>query len=460
MKPVRGVDWSIVHSVNGFLARHDAIEDPFLAYVQASQALFLGMLVLVCAFARQVRWLGVRRAAVAAGLSAGLGLLITELYVRPRPFVAHPGAVHLFANHATDAASRATTTASVAIAVAILLRSKLRWGLVTLAFALILSFGRVALGFYYQQTCSAAPQSAPQPRSCCGPRRSAKRSTRLPTAPASPAPRNAYISHSPRSHRRYARWRPSSAPSCFIESGAAYASPPRGEALVGPARQILRATDEARDAVSGVLELRTGLLEIAALATLAVDPMATLIGRFRDRHPGVDVRVLEPDSADGVRALVRDGECELGAAHLPLRGEQLTAHPLGEQELLFVFPPRSAPDWARPLGARELAQTPLLVSPPGHLDPHPPRAGACRGRRHAADRRADSRPGGDRPPCARRGQRRTAPGASRRGSTEAGGHHAPARPAITRKVGLVHRSAPLSAAAREFLALATSDSRI
>ena len=148
------MDWSIVHSVNGFLARHDAIEDPLLAYVQASQALFLGMLVLVCAFARHERWLGVRRAAVAAGLSAGLGLLIgkliTELYVRPRPFVAHPGAVHLFASHATDASFPSDhATASVAIAVAILLRSKLRWGLVTLAFALILSFGRVALGFHY-----------------------------------------------------------------------------------------------------------------------------------------------------------------------------------------------------------------------------------------------------------------------------------------------------------------------
>ena len=47
--------------------------------------------------------------------------------------------------------------------------------------------------------------------------------------------------------------------------------------------------------------------------------------------PGVEVPVLEPDSADGVRALVRDGACELGAAHLPLPGERLTVHPLGEQ---------------------------------------------------------------------------------------------------------------------------------
>jgi hypothetical protein len=123
--------------------------------------------------------------------------------------------------------------------------------------------------------------------------------------------------------------------------------------------------DDARNAISGVVELRTGRPEIAALATLAVDPMATLIGRFRERHPGVQVRMLEPESADGVRAQVHDGACELGAAHLPLPGDQLAAHPLGDQELLFVFPPQAALQSDRPLEARELARTPLVVSPPG-----------------------------------------------------------------------------------------------
>ena len=92
-----------------------------------------------------------------------------------------------------------------------------------------------------------------------------------------------------------------------------------GEALVGPPARSSRAMDDARNAISGVVELTTGSLDIAALATLAVDPMATLIGRFREHHPGVQIRVLEPESADGVRALVRDGACEIGAAHLPLR---------------------------------------------------------------------------------------------------------------------------------------------
>jgi DNA-binding transcriptional LysR family regulator len=138
-----------------------------------------------------------------------------------------------------------------------------------------------------------------------------------------------------------------------------------GEALVGPARQTLRAMDEARAAISGVLDLETGTVEIAALATLAVDPMAELVGRFRARYPGVQIRMIEPDTADGVSSLVRNGACELGAAHLYLPHSGLETHPLGEQELLFVMPPQPTEAEPRPLRPRELAATPLVVSPPG-----------------------------------------------------------------------------------------------
>src|SRR5580700_5720851 len=117
-----------------------------------------------------------------------------------------------------------------------------------------------------------------------------------------------------------------------------------GEQLVGPARQVIRAMDEARGAVSGVSELRAGTLELATLPTLSVDPMAPLIGRFRERYPGVEVHVHEPDNADGMISLIADGACELGAAHLPLSRVGLCAEPLGEQELLFILPPGSGPE--------------------------------------------------------------------------------------------------------------------
>ncbi len=148
------MDWSIVHSLNGFLYHHDAVEDPVLAYVGVAEALYFLLLVVLCVFARHERFALVRRAAVAAGLSAGLGLLvgkiITEFYDRARPFVAHPGAVHLFAKHAADASFPSDhATASMAIAVAFLLRRRFALGALTLVFAAILDFGRVAVGFHY-----------------------------------------------------------------------------------------------------------------------------------------------------------------------------------------------------------------------------------------------------------------------------------------------------------------------
>ena len=230
-----------------------------------------------------------------------------------------------------------------------------------------------------------------------------------------------------------------------------------GQALTGPARQILRAMDDARNAISGVVELRAGTLEIAALATLAVDPMAKLIGRFRELHPGLRVTVLEPESADGVRALVREGACELGAAHLPLPGDQLTAHPLGEQELLFVLPPDAAPNREHPLGARELAQTPLVVSPPGTstrilLEQAlatvgvTPQIAVQTAAREAIVPLVLAGAGAALLPAS------LAHEAKRRGAIIRS-----ARPAITRKVGLIHRPGTLSAAARAFLALATND---
>lgn len=143
------MDWSLLHTLNDYLFRHDAVEDPLLFYVNASEALFISMLAIVCLFGR-ASW---RRAAVAAGLSAALGLavgkLISELVDRARPFVADPGGVHLFSHHAADAGFPSDhATAAFAIATAIFLRNR-RWGMVALSAAAVLSVGRVALGVHY-----------------------------------------------------------------------------------------------------------------------------------------------------------------------------------------------------------------------------------------------------------------------------------------------------------------------
>ena len=121
-----------------------------------------------------------------------------------------------------------------------------------------------------------------------------------------------------------------------------------------------------------------------------------------------------------------------------------------------MLPPDAAPKGDRSLGARELARTPLVVSPPGTstrilLEQAlaavgvTPQIAVQIAAREAivplvlAGAGAALLPA----PLAREAQRR---GALVRG----------ARPAITRTVGLIHRQGPLSAAARSFLALATN----
>lgn len=247
-----------------------------------------------------------------------------------------------------------------------------------------------------------------------------------------------------------------------------------GRALIGPARQALRSIEAARAAVAEVSQLLSGTLEIAALPTLAVDPLAELVGRFRTEHPGVMVRVSEAQSAADISALVRDAGCELGLAHLPLPRQSLVTVDLGVQELLFVLPPSmrlpgrrdGAPAAARgregerglqAISPTALTRVPLIVSPPGTstrmlLDQAMEAAGVVPNVAVETDAREAivalvlAGAGGALlpAPLAYEAQRR---GAQLRA----------ARPRIARHIGLVRREGPLSPAARAFVALSGAE---
>jgi undecaprenyl-diphosphatase len=147
------MEWSILHTLNDFLYHHDAVEDPLLFYVNISEALFVAALVGLCLFANGERLRPWRRAAVAAGLSAGLALavgkVISELVDRARPFVVEPHGVHLFTAHTADPGFPSDhATGAFAVAMAIWLRNR-RWGTVALIAAAVLSVGRVAIGVHF-----------------------------------------------------------------------------------------------------------------------------------------------------------------------------------------------------------------------------------------------------------------------------------------------------------------------
>jgi LysR family carnitine catabolism transcriptional activator len=150
----------------------------------------------------------------------------------------------------------------------------------------------------------------------------------------------------------------------FWRLGRRVALTPAGETFVASARRVVRDMASVRAAVEAVTELRAGHLDVVSLPTLVVEPLARLIGAFRTAHPGVTVRVVEPDDAAAVPALVLDGRCEIGLAELP-SAVGVEARPLGVQDLLAVCPPGTSLKGRRRLPVRRLADMALVATPAG-----------------------------------------------------------------------------------------------
>ncbi|MEZ5176960.1 MAG: LysR family transcriptional regulator [Acidimicrobiales bacterium] len=137
-----------------------------------------------------------------------------------------------------------------------------------------------------------------------------------------------------------------------------------GEAFLEPARRMLRDAALARAAVVDVAALESGRLDLVSLPTLVVEPLVDLVGRFRRAHPGVTVRIAEPEDADAVAELVRSGTCELGLGDEPVAGPGLAVDELGRQAILAVLPPGTELDGPT-LSASRLSGFPLITTPRG-----------------------------------------------------------------------------------------------
>jgi len=188
-----------------------------------------------------------------------------------------------------------------------------------------------------------------------------------------------------------------------------------------------------------------------ALPTLAVDPLATLVGAFRHAHPDVVVRVDQPEDAAAVATLVRSGRSEIGLTELPVAEPGLVSRLLTEQELIVVLPPGSPLARRRWLTTADLASVPLVTSPSGT---------STRGLIDAAFAAID-----DTPLIAVETDQREAivplvvagAGASvlPRPQAEAaalfGATTVPLSPRLVRSVGLIWRDGPMSPAARAFI---------
>jgi DNA-binding transcriptional LysR family regulator len=113
-----------------------------------------------------------------------------------------------------------------------------------------------------------------------------------------------------------------------------------GTALIGPARQVVRGLETARAAVTGVADLRTGRVEIAAMPSQSVEPLARMIKAVTEKHPGLSISVRSAFTAEDVVEEVRSGRTELGlvGASEPLADARVVVRPIGRQRFVLVCP--------------------------------------------------------------------------------------------------------------------------
>ena len=140
-----------------------------------------------------------------------------------------------------------------------------------------------------------------------------------------------------------------------------------GEAFVEPARRAVRDAATARAAVAEVVGLDAGHLDLVSLPTLAVHPTADLIGRFRQAHPAVTVRLTEPADADAAADRVRDATSEIGLSELPVDGADLISHRLETQEFVALLPHGLADELGRGerITLEVLSRQPMITTPTG-----------------------------------------------------------------------------------------------
>jgi DNA-binding transcriptional LysR family regulator len=242
----------------------------------------------------------------------------------------------------------------------------------------------------------------------------------------------------------------------FHRTGRTLVLTAAGEALVGPARQTMRDVETGRAAVEAVAGLESGHLDLGALPTLAIDPLAPLVGEFRRAHPQVTIVLVDPPDTASLEELVATAACEVALTVTAPDAADLVTVPLGAQDLLAILPPGS--DASHTMSITTLGRFPLVAAPPGtatrmQLEEAFAEAGVTPLIAVVAEQREAILPLVLAGAGATLYPRPLAEQAARLGATVVA-----LRPPLSRPVLLVHRRGSLSPAATAFVALARASS--
>src|SRR5688572_15150324 len=137
-----------------------------------------------------------------------------------------------------------------------------------------------------------------------------------------------------------------------------------GTALADYARRIFALAAEAESAVSDLSGMRRGSLAVGASPTLGTYLLPRALVYFRQRFPGISVR-LEIEHSHLLRARLNEGALDLGVTEADVHWPELEATLLSTDELVAIAPAGHPLARKRKVTPAELCREPFVVRETG-----------------------------------------------------------------------------------------------
>jgi DNA-binding transcriptional LysR family regulator len=109
-----------------------------------------------------------------------------------------------------------------------------------------------------------------------------------------------------------------------------------GQSLLSEARAVLRHAERGRRAARAALGLEAGQLEVAAATSAAAGILPHVLHNWQQRHPGIEVSLLEFPHRRGLEDAVRDGAGDIAVGSLPSNWQGQVQR-LGWEEFVVVL---------------------------------------------------------------------------------------------------------------------------
>jgi DNA-binding transcriptional LysR family regulator len=140
-----------------------------------------------------------------------------------------------------------------------------------------------------------------------------------------------------------------------------------GQLLAEQARTLFGLARTAEEEMRAFAGLGRGTLRIGASTTIATYLLPPLLGRFTQRYPGIDLRLVSANTLDIVRQLVAY-ELDVALVEGPVNRSGVRVARWREDELVLIAPaghPLTRAPAGRGVRWAEVAREPLLVREPG-----------------------------------------------------------------------------------------------